>query len=83
MTEINEDGFTKEDIETSLRLLSQLKDQAKTNGEENMYADISQTVYYLQNYKSQSNWREELPSDRVDVKNNKTLTDCVGDDGGG
>jgi len=83
MTEINEDGFTKEDVEAALRLLSRLKDRAKTNGEETQVLGISTTEYYLQNYQAQSNWRDELPSDRADAENNLTLTECVGDDGGG
>lgn len=81
MTKINEDGFTEDEIDTALSILSTLKERAKTNGESDElgdeYADISQTTYYLRNYKENSEWREERPSDRVDPEQNATLSDCV------
>lgn len=83
MTEINEDGFSKDEIDVALKLLGTLKERAESNGEGMEYADISQTAYYLRNYKEQSEWRQERPSDRVDTSKNATLSDCVernGDD---
>jgi hypothetical protein len=77
MTDINEDGFTKDEIETALSLLSILKERADNNGEEYEYADVSQTAYYLRNYKESSEWHEERPSDRVDPSKNTTLSECV------
>lgn len=78
MTDINGDGFTKDEVDTALALVSLLKEQAQNNGEENEYADISQTAYYLRNYKESSEWREERPSDRLDPSKNATLSECVG-----
>lgn len=81
MTEINEDGFTKEEIRTALSLLSTLKERAENNGEQDEYADVSQTEYYLLNYEESSEWRKERPHDHVDLTDNATLSDCVESNG--
>jgi hypothetical protein len=77
MTEINEDGFTDEEVNSALKILGTLKERAMNNGEEHERADISQTAYYIRNYREQSEWRGERPCDRVDLSKNETLTGSV------
>lgn len=81
MTKINEDGLTLDDIATTLSVLSHLEGQTKSSGEDNTGQLLNSAQSIVRNYEEQSEWREERPSDRVDLSNNATLDSCMGRSG--
>lgn len=70
MTQINEDGFTREEIETALTVLEHVFDNETEPVDANSVATAQMLV---RQYKGNSEWREEQPADTVDPDDYKQL----------
>jgi len=70
MTKTNEDGFTREEIDTTCAVLSELTDCSIGTHESDM---IDVVIDIVQQYDQDSEWRGEKPADTIDEDNYQTL----------
>lgn len=70
MTEVNQDGFTRDEISTALSVLNEVAD---TQIDQPTTQRVRSVRSLVRDYESKSQWRDEQPSDKVDADDYRQL----------